>query len=106
MASEWHDAKELLKDLGSAHFNTRTTEILTKALEMFITAKDPESVDPAVRCIRAICSNELELPYSYNFFGMHATAGETPDQTIYRVFKEERAHQDTDFDAVLVLCHG
>lgn len=62
--------------------------------------------DPMIRCIRAICARELNSDFEFPFFWSGYMPEETPDQAIMRMFKAEREHQDTDFDTVLVLCHG
>jgi hypothetical protein len=60
----------------------------------------------AVRCIRAICAEELDRPYDYPFFQADYLPGEEPDMALVRLFMAERAHHGSDFHTVLILCHG
>lgn len=108
MASNLDDAKELRLDLQSAHFNTRTTEILEAALDTYIEKLQRKNKvqDPMVRCIRAICVRELGQYYDYPFFSQDYLPDEDPDTALARMFYAERPHQDTDFDTVLAMCHG
>ena len=111
MASNLDDAKSLRADLmgPNNHFNTRTTEILESALDTYIAMLEAGELriqDPMVRCIRAICAHELGADHNYDFFHTNYLPGEHPDDAILRLFKDERERQDTDFDAVLAMCHG
>lgn len=59
-----------------------------------------------VQYIRLICAEELGLPRNYPFFGADALEGETPDETLVRVYHAERTSHDSALETVLVLCHG
>lgn len=59
-----------------------------------------------VRFIRTVCAAELGKPYEYPFFSMSYWPGETPDQALLRMFRDERVLQTTDLHVVLVMCHG
>ena len=110
MATDLDDAKSLRADLDGPnnHFNTRTTEVLTSALNTYIERLESEQYiqDPMVRVIRSICAFELGKDHNFPFFNSNYKPGEHPDDAISRLFYEERPHQDTDFDTVLVMCHG
>jgi hypothetical protein len=62
--------------------------------------------EQTVQFIRAICARELDAPFDYPYFRADRREGETPDQTLLRLFEQERPHWDSDKQTVMVMCHG
>jgi hypothetical protein len=96
-----------------AFSNDRSTLYLT---EHVLDQKDRDTV----RMIRTLCAAELDAEYDYPFFwgsydnapGNEAQAlrlsREVADREILRIFRSERTapNIDSDFETVLVMCHG
>lgn len=56
--------------------------------------------------IRSVCAREFKIDYEYPFFSYDYREGETADDALLRLFRDERPLQTSDEDTVLVMCHG
>lgn len=110
------DLGELIRDAQSGKFNTRTTELLTRALiyhrDALITQHrhDTELLD----LIRTVCAREFGLPKEHPFFLStynedFAPIGFSHDEALLEMFRQEALQQEgvlRDEEIILILCHG
>jgi hypothetical protein len=71
-----------------------------------IDALVAQSTSEYARFVRIITAYELKSSVDYPFFNADYADGETADDALARLFNAERGYHDTDFETVLVMCHG
>lgn len=60
-----------------------------------------------VQRIRKVCAVEFGLPVSYPFFWMDGMPGESPDETILRLFRQEQDASDgTEREVIDAMVSG
>lgn len=60
-----------------------------------------------VRRIRKACASEFDLPITYPFFYIDALGGESPDETILRLFHQEQdASGGTEREVIAAMVRG
>lgn len=111
------DLGELIKDARTGKFNTRTTELLTRALifhrDALLTQHNADMA--RLDLIRTVCAREFGLPKDYEFFSVtynedFRPIGFSHDEALLEMFRqEEMAHECgalRDEEIILILCHG
>lgn len=96
------------RDAATLPFWGERTEAWFAAAKPYLDKYTPPYQDDVelVQWIRESCANELRSDPAFPFFHMNHHDGESPDDALLRLFREERANHSTDRDAVLALCHG